>query len=55
VSPALEILFSIRQGDPASSIFFTIYTKPFLVALETNLKSFSMVSLCKVAYSLRMM
>jgi hypothetical protein len=51
VSPALEIDFSIRQGDPASSIFFTIHIEPFLVALETGLKGLSMAGLCEVAYT----
>jgi hypothetical protein len=51
VSPALDISFSIRQGDPASSVFFTIHIEPFLVALEAALKGLSMAGLQEVAYS----
>jgi hypothetical protein len=50
VSPALEIAFSIRQGDPASSILFTIHIEPFLAALESALKGLSMAGLQEIEY-----
>jgi hypothetical protein len=50
VSPALEIAFSIRQGDPASSILFTIHIEPFLAALEAALKGLSMAGLQEIEY-----
>ncbi len=37
VSPALALLFSIRQGDPVSSLLFVLSIEPFLVQLEANL------------------
>ncbi len=37
VSPALAILFSIRQGDPLAALLFIIYIEPFLVRLEAVL------------------
>lgn len=45
VSPALDIDFSIRQGNPASSVFFTIHIEPFLVALEDALCGLSVAGL----------
>jgi hypothetical protein len=34
--------FSIRQGDPAASVFFTIYIEPLLVLLEARLRGLFM-------------
>jgi hypothetical protein len=51
VAPALVIYLSIRQGNPASSVFFTIHIEPFLVTLEAALKVLSMAGLEEVAYS----
>jgi hypothetical protein len=51
VSPAVMIDFSIRQGDPAAPVFFTIHVEPFLVALENSLKGLSMAGLREVTYS----
>ncbi len=37
ISPALALLFSIRQGDPLASLLFVISIEPFLVKLEASL------------------
>ena len=34
VSSFLDILFSIRQGDPLAALLFILYIEPFLVRLE---------------------
>ncbi len=38
VSPALPLIFSIRQGDPISSLLFVISIEPFLLCLEASLR-----------------
>jgi hypothetical protein len=42
LSPDLPVEFSIRQGDPAASVFFTIYIEPLLVLLERRLRGLFM-------------
>ena len=34
---AIEVRFSIRQGDPLSMILYIIYVEPLLIALERSL------------------
>ena len=34
---AIEVLFSIRQGDPLAMILYIIYIEPLLVALERKM------------------
>ena len=43
LSRPLEILFSIRQGDPLSSLLFVIYVEPFLRRLERELTGLQML------------
>jgi hypothetical protein len=45
----LEVDFSIRQGDLASFVMFTIPIEPFLIALENIFKWLSMADLTEVA------
>jgi hypothetical protein len=42
LSPDLPVEFSIRQGDPAASVFFTIYIEPLLALLERRLRGLFM-------------
>jgi hypothetical protein len=42
LSPDLPVEFFIRQGDPAASVFFTIYIEPLLVLLEARLRGLFM-------------
>ncbi len=43
--------FSICQGDPAASVFFTIYIEPFLACLERLLRGLFMGGLCEATLS----
>ena len=36
-SSAIDVLFSIRQGDPIAMLLYIIYVEPLLVNLEANL------------------
>ncbi len=51
LSPDQEVEFSIRQGDPAASVFFTIYIEPFLACLERFLRGLFMGGLRKATLS----
>jgi hypothetical protein len=42
LSPDMAVEFSIRQGDPAASVFFVIYIEPFLVRLEDLIRGLFM-------------
>ena len=37
LTPAIEVRFSIRQGDPLAMILYIIYIEPLLLALEKSL------------------
>ncbi len=51
LSPDQEVEFSIRQGDPAASVFFTIYIEPFLACLERFLRGLFMGGLREATLS----
>ncbi len=51
LSPDQEVEFSIRQGDPAASVFFTIYIEPFLACLERFLHGLFMGGLREATLS----
>ena len=34
---AIEVIFSIRQGDPLAMLLYIIYIEPLLLALERNI------------------
>jgi hypothetical protein len=51
LSPDQEVEFSIRQGDPAASVFFTIYIEPFLACLEHFLRGLFMGGLQEATLS----
>jgi hypothetical protein len=51
LSPDQEVEFSIRQGDPAASVFFTIYIEPFLACLEGFLRGLFMGGLREATLS----
>ena len=36
----IELLFSIRQGDPLAMILYIIYMEPFLITLESQLSGY---------------
>ena len=42
LSSVIELLFSIRQGDPLAMILYVIYIEPLLMALEAELSGFKM-------------
>ncbi len=42
LSPDMAVEFSIRQGDPAASVFFVIYIESFLVRLEDLIRGLFM-------------
>ena len=42
LSSEIELLFSIRQGDPLAMILYIIYMEPYLIALEEELSGFTM-------------
>ena len=42
LASVIELLFSIRQGDPLAMILYVIYIEPLLVALEAELSGFKM-------------
>ena len=44
LSAAIEVRFSIRQGDPLAMILYIIYVEPLLNALEKCLTGLSLVS-----------
>ena len=44
LSDAIEVRFSIRQGDPLAMLLYIIYVKPLLVALERSLTGLRMGS-----------
>ena len=44
LSVSIDILFSVRQGDPLSMILFVIYIEPLLLCLHRNLEGFSLRS-----------
>ncbi len=46
-----DVEFSIRQGDPATSVFFTIYIEPFLACLECCLQGLFMGGLREATLS----
>jgi hypothetical protein len=46
--PDQEVEFSICQGDPAASVFFTIYIESFLVIVEQRLHGLYMGGLHKL-------
>ena len=51
LSPALAILFSIRQGDPLASLIFILYMEPFLVQLEASLRGLRMAGIREASFS----
>jgi exonuclease III len=51
LTPPLEILFSIRQGDPFAGILFTIYVEPFLVRLEAALVGLFVANIKEVSFA----
>jgi hypothetical protein len=50
LSPDMAVEFSIRQGDPAASVFFVIYIEPFLVRLEELLRGLFMAGLREASF-----
>jgi hypothetical protein len=50
LSPDMAVEFSIRQGDPAASVFFVIYIEPFLVRLEQLLRGLFMAGLREASF-----
>ena len=34
---AIEVMFSIRQGDPLAMLLYILYIEPLLLALERNM------------------
>lgn len=51
LSPDQEVDFSIRQGDSAASVLFTIYIEPFLACLERQLQELFMDGLREATLS----
>ena len=37
LSRAIEVIFSIRQGDPLAMLLYIVYIEPLLLALERNM------------------
>ena len=44
LTDAIEVLFSVRQGDPLSMLLYIIYIEPLLLMLEKRLKGFPLES-----------
>ena len=42
LTDVIELLFSIRQGDPLAMILYILYMEPFLVALEAELTGYTL-------------
>ena len=51
LSQAIEVRFSIRQGDPISMILYIIYIEPLLLALERNLRGLQIPNIVQVSSS----
>ncbi len=50
ISPALAILFSIRQGDPLAALLFILYIEPFLVRLEAALTGLRVANIREASF-----
>ena len=42
---AIEVLFSIRQGDPLAMLLYILYIEPLLIALEKKMVGLKVVSI----------
>ena len=44
---AIQLLFSIRQGDPIAMLLYIIYIEPLLLALEKRMTGLQVASIGK--------
>ena len=48
LSAAIDVNFSIRQGDPIAMILYILYIEPFLLYLETDLVGLQIVGISQI-------